>query len=229
MLYIFDWDGTISDSAAKIVRCMQVAAERASAEPQTDEAIRNIIGLGMPEALQALYPLLDEEVKERIRYEYSRFFKEEDATPSPFFTGAMETMEHLREQGYLLGVATGKSRKGLDRVLERLGMSNFFHVSRCADETASKPHPKMLLEILDELKLPAEEAVMIGDTEYDMAMARSIDMPRIAVSYGAHAIERLQTWEPALCVDHFPDILGWRFNTSVFAATDSNRNAAESD
>lgn len=229
MLYIFDWDGTISDSAAKIVRCMQVAAERAGTEPQTEAAIRNIIGLGMPEALQALYPSLDEDTKERIRYEYSRFFKEEDATPSPFFSGVMETMEHLREQGYLLGVATGKSRNGLDRVLARLGMSHFFHVSRCADETASKPHPQMLLEILDELKLPAEEAVMIGDTEYGMAMARSIAMPRIAVSYGAHAIERLQTWEPVLCVDHFPDILGWRFRSLAPAARHSDQNATGSD
>lgn len=215
MLYIFDWDGTISDSAAKIVRCMQVAAQRAGVEPQTDDGIRNIIGLGMPEALQVLYPDLDGEVKERIRLEYSRYFKEEDATPSPFFEGALETMEHLRDQGYLLGVATGKSRKGLDRVLKRLGLSDFFHISRCADETASKPHPRMLLEILDELKVKGADAVMVGDTEYDMAMARSAGMPRIAVSYGAHHIERLQKWEPVLCVDRFPAILDWRFTGSA--------------
>lgn len=229
MLYIFDWDGTISDSAAKIVRCMQVAAERAGVTPQTDEAIRDIIGLGMPEALQTLYPVLDEVSKERIRLEYSLFFKEEDTTPSPFFAGAMETMEHLRDRGYLLGVATGKSRKGLDRVLGRLGLSNFFHISRCADETTSKPHPQMLLEILHELKLQANEAVMVGDTEYDMAMARAVEMPRIAVSYGAHAIERLQNWEPVLCVDRFPDILNWRFTETARAVAHSARNAVGSD
>lgn len=212
MLYIFDWDGTISDSAAKIVHCMQVAAERAGVLPQTDDAIRDIIGLGMPEALQVLYPELDEGSKERIRLEYSRYFKEEDTVPSPFFAGAMETMEKLRDEGYLLGVATGKSRKGLDRVLARLGLSNFFHASRCADETASKPHPLMLQEILKELNVERTNAVMVGDTEYDMAMAKAANMERIAVSYGAHHIDRLQKYEPVLSVDAFPEILKWRFS-----------------
>lgn len=211
MLYIFDWDGTISDSAAKIVHCMQIAAERAEVEPQTDKAIRNIIGLGMPEALQALYPALDEQKKERIRFEYSRYFKEEDNVPSPFFEGALDTMMNLREQGFLLSVATGKSRAGLDRVLVNLGMDNFFHASRCADETASKPQPLMLHEILQELNVGVEDAVMIGDTEYDMAMARTAGMKRIAVSYGAHHIDRLQQYDPVLCVNEFPEILNWRF------------------
>ncbi len=211
MLYIFDWDGTISNSAEKIVHCMQVAAERAGVKPQTDAAIRNIIGLGMPEALQELYPLESEENKEAVRIEYSRYFKEEDAEPSPFFEGAMETMQTLRDQGFRLAVATGKSRRGLDRVLGRLGMSDFFHNSRCADETASKPHPQMLHEILQEEGLAAHQAVMIGDTEYDMAMAKAAEMPRIAVSYGAHALERLKVYEPVHCVDRFVDILKWRF------------------
>ena len=209
MLYIFDWDGTISDSAKKIVRCMQVAAERAGLEPQSDAAIRNIIGLGMPEALQMLYPGLNAEKMESIRLEYSQYFKEEDTVPSPFFAGAMETMETLKAEGHLLSVATGKSRKGLDRVLERLGLSLFFNASRCADETASKPHPLMLHEILDELQVDVSEAVMIGDTEYDMAMARTAGMQRIAVSYGAHHIDRLQVYEPVLCVDTFPEIANW--------------------
>ncbi len=211
MLYIFDWDGTISDSAAKIVRCMQVAAARAGAEPQTDAAIRNIIGLGMPEALQTLYPNLDQEAKERIRIEYSLYFKEEDTVPSPFFEGAMDTMERLREDGYLLSVATGKSRNGLDRVLARLGLSSFFHTSRCADETASKPQPLMIHEILEELKVPAAQSVMVGDTEYDMAMAKAAGVNRIAVSFGAHHIDRLKTYDPVMCVDNFADILNWRF------------------
>lgn len=211
MLFVFDWDGTISDSAAKIVDCMQTAATRAGEDAQTDAAIRNIIGLGMPEALLALYPEASEERKTLIYKHYSDYFKEKDAVPSPFFAGAKDTMSRLKEQGFYIAVATGKSRAGLDRVLKTLGMSDFFHTSRCADETASKPHPLMLQEILDELGVSVSQAVMVGDTEYDMDMAEQINMKRIAVSYGAHNIERLQHFNPSLCVDTFSDIEKWRF------------------
>lgn len=210
MLYIFDWDGTISNSAAKIVSCMQAATDQAGLPRLPDEAIRNIIGLGLPEAVASLYPGVSESQLQRVREGYSAFFTDADVAPSPFFDGVMETLNTLAEQGHLLTVATGKSRRGLDRVLSKLALTTFFHGSRCADETASKPDPKMLLELLAEFDIPVSEAVMIGDTEYDMAMAREIGMSRIAVSFGAHHIDRLKPYDPELCVDHFADILTWR-------------------
>lgn len=108
-----------------------------------------------------------------------------------------------------MAVATGKSRKGLDRVLRGHGMQDFFDATRCADETASKPEPLMLQELLSHFNAPAEAAVMVGDTEYDMAMAQAVGMPRVAVSYGAHAIERLRSFDPVLCVDHFSEFSAW--------------------
>ena len=210
MLYIFDWDGTISNSAEKIIRCMQQAAVSAGIQPRDDAAIKNIIGLGLPEAISALYPNISTLAADAIRDGYSEHFIAADVTPSPFFPGAAEAMNVLRDQGHHLAVATGKSRRGLDRVLGRLGMNAFFHDSRCADETASKPDPKMLWELLNAFELSPTEAVMIGDTEYDMAMAHAIGMPKIAVSFGAHHIDRLKTYQPELCVDRFDEILNWQ-------------------
>ena len=209
MLLIFDWDGTISDSAAKIVRCMQRSAEDARVEILQDDVIKNIIGLGLPEAIKTLYPNESDESREKVRAGYSAHFIEADTIPSPFFPGVMDTLEELKSRGYKLTIATGKSRKGLNRVLNNLGMSEFFDATRCADETASKPDPQMLNELLAEFSANAEEAVMVGDTEYDMAMAHAIDMHRIAVSYGAHHVDRLRAYKPSLCVDEFEKILSW--------------------
>lgn len=209
MLYIFDWDGTISDSAPKIISCMQKAAEDAGVDVLDDEKIKNIIGLGLPEAIHALYPDISPEKAESLRVNYADHFVNDDVKPSPFFPGVMETLHTLLERGHMLTVATGKSRKGLNRVWKNLSMETFFHGSRCADETASKPNPLMLEELLVEFDVSIEEAVMIGDTEYDMAMAHKIGMKKIAVSYGAHHVDRLKSYDPVLCVDEFSTILEW--------------------
>jgi phosphoglycolate phosphatase len=121
-----------------------------------------------------------------------------------------DTLQQLKDEGCTLAVATGKSRRGLSRVLDQLQMLDFFHATRCADETQSKPHPQMLHELLDELVVPVERAVMIGDTEYDMAMAQAAAMPRIGVSYGAHAADRLLPYQPELVIDEFAQLLDWR-------------------
>jgi len=126
------------------------------------------------------------------------------------FPGVLATLQKLKGQEFHLAIATGKSRRGLDRVLAQLDLLDFFDATRCADETRSKPHPQMLHELLDELRMSAEQAVMIGDTEYDLAMARSAGMPRIAVDYGAHAIERLLPYEPALVLTEFAQLLAYR-------------------
>lgn len=122
----------------------------------------------------------------------------------------IDTLNRLKAGGHTLTIATGKSRKGLDRIFGVLGVADFFHATRCADETASKPDPLMLEELLSEFGVDAGEAVMIGDTEYDMEMARRINMPRIAVSYGAHHIDRLHSYQPELCLDQFDHLLGWK-------------------
>jgi phosphoglycolate phosphatase len=210
MLFIFDWDGTLSDSVGKIVRCMQRAADEVGLRVPDEDAVKNIIGLGLPEAIQVLFPGEAIEVCERLRGCYADHFIGDEEKDSPFFTGVLETLSTLREQGHQLAVATGKSRRGLDRIFQALRLESFFHGSRCADETASKPHPLMLHQLLDEFSVPADECVMIGDTEYDMDMARQVLMPRIAVSYGAHHLDRLRPFEPEMCLDHFPDLLGWR-------------------
>ena len=212
MLYIFDWDGTVCDSTAKIVFCMQRAAEEVGIEVLESETIKNIIGLGLPEALETLYPGLSQQQQNALKTHYSQHFLiEDESNPTQLFEGALETLEHLIAQGFKITVATGKSRQGLNRVLAQLGLQNLFHATRCADETESKPHPKMLCELLAEFNVEATQAVMVGDTEYDMEMAYSIDMPRIAVSYGAHHIDRLIKYEPQICADVFADVIKFRF------------------
>lgn len=206
MLFIFDWDGTLCDSTGKIVRCMQLAAHKVGLRELGDAEVLNIIGLGLPEAVHALFPSASQEVAGALSRAYSDFFIADEQSPMTFFNGVEETLHQLRDDGYQLAIATGKSRRGLARILESLGMQSFFHASRCADETRSKPDPAMLRELLAEFGRASVDAVMVGDTEYDMEMARRAHMPRVAVSYGAHSIERLRPYEPVLCLDHFPDI-----------------------
>jgi len=205
-LVIFDWDGTISDSVARIVNSMQSAAVELDMAMPTYLEVKEIIGLGLTEAVFRLFPQASREQVFQLQTSYSRHYRAEDSSPCPFFPGVEETLHQLKADGYQLAVATGKSRAGLDRVLLSLGMEDFFHNSRCADETLSKPHPLMLEELLAEFDLPAEAAVMVGDTEFDMEMAVNAGMPRIAVSYGAHHADRLHAFEPLACVDLFSEI-----------------------
>ena len=205
-LLVFDWDGTLCNYLDRIVECIQLSAQEIGLPIPEPEHAQEIVGLGLIEALTHLIPDIDQQRIQAMRDSYSRYFMSRDATPSPFYPGVMESLNRLREQGYWLAVATGKSRRGLNRVLESHQMTSFFHASRCADETASKPHPKMLHELLDEFDLKPEQALMVGDTEFDMAMSVNADVPRIAVSYGAHAAERLHRHAPVACIDHFSEI-----------------------
>lgn len=216
MLFIFDWDGTLIDSKAKITLSMQLAAKNMGWEPLEDHLIHNIIGLGLPEAIFRLYPRISDTERAQLRDFYAaNFIRLDQEKSSDFFPFVTETLDSLRSQGHLLSIATGKSRKGLDRILGDLGMETYFDATRCADETASKPHPLMLEQLLTHFEVDVQQAVMIGDTEYDMEMARHINMPRIAVSYGAHHIDRLHQYEPELCLDQFDQLLGWHRIKSV--------------
>ncbi|GAB1259906.1 HAD-IA family hydrolase [Aurantivibrio plasticivorans] len=210
MLYIFDWDGTLCNSLHKIVQCTQIAAQELGIAVPEENAVKEIIGLSLPNAIQRIFPGISEEMMQAMVDSYSRQFRADTHSPLDFYPGVEETLRKLLDDGHHLAVATGKSRRGLDRVLVEMGLDGTFHGTRCADETQSKPHPRMLEELLEELSMKAEEAVMVGDTEYDMEMARQLEMPRIAVSYGAHSIDRLIPYEPVLCMDQFDEILAWK-------------------
>ncbi len=203
MLAVFDWDGTLMDSTQKIVGCMQKAAKSLGLPVLEPASIQNIIGLGLPEAIARLYPDLPAHWAEPLRQQYAHQYVTLDATPTPFFDGVEDGLAQLQARGVPMAVATGKSRKGLDRVLAQVNMAQLFCATRCADETASKPNPLMLQDLLAHSGLQAAQAVMVGDTEYDLAMANAIAMPAIAVGYGAHAPERLTPYNPLLCTQDF--------------------------
>ncbi len=207
MLLIFDWDGTLCNSTGRIITAMQAAADALGFEVLEDHKILDIIGLGLPEAIHKLYPDMDVQRRQQLREGYSVQYLERDRIPSGFFPGVQETLDYLRSQGHLLTVATGKSRKGLDRVMTGMGLMDYFDDSRCADETASKPHPKMVLELLEVFDTHPNEALVIGDTEFDMEMALNAKVPRVGVSYGAHSADRLHKYDLITCLDNFDDLL----------------------
>jgi phosphoglycolate phosphatase len=214
-LLVFDWDGTLMDSEARIVECVRASAEDLDLKVPDDDSIRNIIGLGLSEAVTTLFPGGDEQLVDDVVDRYRHHFLIKNQTPSPLFPGAEEVLQELEGRGYLLAIATGKGRAGLDRVLERTGLGDLFHTTRCADETLSKPHPEMLLQIMDELGAEGKETIMIGDTEWDMQMARNAGAERVAVSYGVHAVERLLRHEPLTCLDSIGEISDWLRETAT--------------
>lgn len=208
-LFIFDWDGTLLDSTGKIIRCMHLAITDLGLEPRSDAAVKGIIGLGLPEAIRQLYPDITARDLDSLRNGYSKHFIEADATPCIFYPGVEQVLASLKSDGHLLSVATGKSRRGLNRVLTNLEMADYFDATRCADETASKPHPRMLNELIEELDVDRSRAVMVGDTAFDLEMASNAGVDSIAVSYGAHDRERLLACDPLRCIDDFTELLAW--------------------
>lgn len=205
-LLIFDWDGTLMDSEFHIVTCMQAAIRELGLPDRSDHEIRNIIGLGLIEAVQTLYPKqASEAFAHKMAAAYRSYYFDEDA-PQQLFPGAIEMIDDLMAQDYILAIATGKSRKGLDLALEETGLNNIFEISRCADETTSKPHPQMLNEIISALQVDKNKTIMIGDTEYDMEMAYNAGTRAIAVSYGVHETERLLKYNPIGCIDDISEL-----------------------
>jgi len=207
-LVIFDWDGTLVDSRGVIVRTMQATMAEVGFDPLPGEECQQVIGLGLDEALRTLVPHAGETDRARLREVYGREFQRFGSADMPFFAGVEEGLESLTGQGRRLAVATGKSRRGLERLLTEWDMHGTFHATRCADETASKPDPRMLRELLAEMGLAPEQAVFIGDTAFDMEMAHRLGMPRIAVTYGVHDHERLAPWQPTAWAEDFPGVMG---------------------
>lgn len=208
-LLIFDWDGTLADSIGRIVEAMHVASQRSGFALCDDLAVKGIIGLGLPEAIRTLYPEISDTELVAFRQHYADHYIALEAEPSPLFEGVVESLAAFREEGYHLAVATGKARRGLDRVLKSHGWQDYFDITRAADETASKPHPLMLEQILAHCAVRPEQALMVGDSSFDLQMARNAGMPSVAVSYGAQSIDALRAYEPRLAIDHFSQLRAW--------------------
>lgn len=203
---IFDWDGTVVDSVEHITDCLHHASTATGFDPLERDAYRNIIGLGLVEALKRLYPDISTAQMAAMREAYSSHFMATSASHQRVFPGMTNILQSLHQSNRHCAVATGKSRRGLNLALQASQLEPWFHITRCADETRSKPDPAMLLEILQHLELEPGDAIMIGDTTYDMAMAEAIGMPAIGVTWGVHPAELLAAHKPVAIVSDINEL-----------------------
>jgi phosphoglycolate phosphatase len=207
-LIVFDWDGTLLDSAGGIVECIQEAARELRLPVPAREAASHVIGLGLRDSLRMAVPSLPEHQYREFAEAYRRHFLARQGAMT-LFPGVRELLRELAAAGHHLAVATGKSRRGLEQALELTGLRPYFAASRCADETDPKPHPAMLLELLEELAASPREALMVGDTSHDLAMARSAGVDAVAVTYGAHPGDALRALVPRACVGSVEELHAW--------------------
>lgn len=207
-LLVFDWDGTVVDSAAHIVDSLQAACRDIGQPVPSAERARYIIGLGMADAMAYLLPDLAQSEYARLAERYRFHYLAGDHRVA-LFDGIQEGLSQLHGRGFLLGIATGKSRRGLDRALQDSGLQPFFHLSRCADEGFPKPHPEMLIYLMDMLRVDPQRTLMIGDTSHDLEMARAAGVAGLAVTYGAHEAAALQALAPVACIASAPDLVEW--------------------
>ncbi len=187
------------DSSAKIVSCMQLAANAANLSQPSEAQVKEIIGISLVPAIELLFDIGTDKAHE-VAEHYKKVFISVDQTPCPLFPNVRETLNDLQNH-FTLAVATGKARRGLERAWEMTNSKHFFSDSICSDEASSKPSPDMLLKLLDKWQIDASSALMVGDTIYDMKMAEMIDMPRVAVSFGVHQVNRLEEFGPIACID----------------------------
>ena len=207
-LIVFDWDGTLFDSTMLIVRCIQNACRDIGVPVPSDEAAAYVIGLGLHDALQHVVPGLAParypELGQRYRYHYIASQHE-----LLLFPGTLEMLQALKARHHLLAVATGKNRRGLDDALQHSQLHGVFDATRTADETASKPHPLMLQELMAQLDVAPERTLMIGDTTHDLQLAVNAGTPRVAVSYGAHGPEAFEAHAPLYVAESTAVLRGW--------------------
>lgn len=208
-LIVFDWDGTVMDSESRIVTCMQLAAQHAGLDTPQDAEVREIIGLSLPRAAQVLFPEADERAQLEVLEGYRKYWWDPSIPESALFADAEQCLRELSGAGYGLAVATGKSRRGLDEMLEVTGLGSLFDMTRCADESFSKPHPQMLQDIFVDLNVAAPRALMVGDTEYDLQMAANAGAAAVGVSYGAHSAARLHACGALRVFDQLSDLPVW--------------------
>ncbi len=207
-LIVFDWDGTVMDSTAVIASSIQAACRDLDLPVPSDEAARHVIGMGLLEALRHAVPDAPESMYEPLVARYRHYFLAQDESIL-LFADARETIVELHAAGYWLAVATGKNRNGLNRALQSSGLTDYFHATRTADQTFSKPHPAMLLEIMDELGLEPERVLMVGDTTHDLQMAINAGVDAVGVTHGAHPVEQLRALQPLALLDDFTELREW--------------------
>lgn len=207
-LIVFDWDGTIMNSTAVIAGSIQAACRDLDLPEPSDEAARYVIGMGLIDALRHAVPEAPDSMYESLAARYRYHFISQDAA-IPVFAGVHETISELHDKGYCLAVATGKNRNGLNRVLASSELGKYFHATRTADQTFSKPHPAMLLEIIDELGVSADRALMVGDTTHDLQMAINAGIDAVGITHGAHPVELLRELLPLALVGDFLELRTW--------------------
>ena len=207
-LIVFDWDGTVMDSTAVIVLCIQEAA-REIGLPVPDKSIASyVIGLGLKDALQKAVPQLAEADYPKLVERYVAHWRQREHDLI-LFDGMRELLAGLKQREYILGVATGKSRAGLDRAITQGKLAGVFDWTRCADETHSKPHPQMLYDLMDRFDVTPERTLMIGDTTHDSQMAHNASVPALSVTYGAHPRAELETLKPRAIVESVEQLHAW--------------------
>lgn len=207
-LIVFDWDGTLFDSTALIVRAIQAACRDLGAPVPSDEAAAHVIGLGLQDALQHAVPDLPVDLYPELgrRYRQHYFASHDQVT---LFAGVPELLAGLRERNHWLAVATGKNRHGLNEALRISGLADSFDATRTADETRSKPHPQMLQELMREFGTDPERTLMIGDTTHDLQLAANAGTDAVAVAYGAHPPEQLGDLRPLTIAHSVPELQDW--------------------
>ncbi|MBC7718418.1 MAG: HAD-IA family hydrolase [Chitinophagaceae bacterium] len=207
-LIAFDWDGTLFDSTAIIVRCIQAAVQDVGGTVPTDEAAGYVIGLGLAQALAHAAPDVPPEkypaLGERYRHHYSLH-----ADDVSLFAGVLPLLDALKARGHLLAVATGKSRRGLDDTLQSIELVGKFDASRTADETAGKPHPRMLHELASQFDVLPARVLMVGDTTHDLQMAVNAGCPSVGVGYGAHSHQSFAALKPLHIAHSVAELHDW--------------------
>ncbi len=199
-LIIFDWDGTLVDSIDWIVQCIQGAAARFDCPIPTPAAVKDIIGLSIEQALMILLPESTSEIRSKIAASYSQTFFSRQMDQADLFPGVYPMLQQFRRNGYRLAVATGKKSSGLAMAMQATGVVDLFCTTRCSDQTASKPDPLMINEIVSELGVNKQRTLMVGDSAHDMQMALNADVAAIAVTCGAHDEKRLKLYGPLRCL-----------------------------
>jgi phosphoglycolate phosphatase len=207
-LIVFDWDGTLLDSAAAIVHAIQSACRDLELPVPDDHQARHVIGLGLTDAMRQAVPDLPPDKYPAIAERYRHHYLAADHQLA-LFAGVSDMLARLQAAGHALAIATGKSRLGLERALDHAGLRPYFLASRCADECHSKPHPQMLEQLMAEFAVPAESVVMIGDTTHDLQMAQNAGVAALAVTYGAHSASHLLEHTPLAALASVPELDRW--------------------
>lgn len=201
-LIIFDWDGTLIDSIDWIARCLQNAANNTRHATPDYQSAKDVIGLSIEKAIAALFPDANENEVHTLVDHYEKAYFSKKISRDDLFTGVFDMLEALKKSGYLLAIATGKTREGLDEALHATGTVDLFSITRCADETQSKPHPKMLEEIMTHLQISPERVLMVGDSTHDLQMAINAGIASIGVASGSHDSDQLLPYQPLYCLSN---------------------------